>query len=289
MLEGTYAYDDYHIQAFEILSKGKVPKELNVFYEIKNFNKNIKFTLYKEVLQNRISLFKTWLKEGKMNYFHLPLLTNFELFIYCIKMHFSQKYYGENDFAKVTPEMIKLKFHNEIIWVDGLVMHNATIDASNKHLVFSNMQTNIKQKLNLVGIIYTVEHPENNDESDNEEQEEENEEEEEEEEEKEKEDKEEKKENEEIKEKTEEEKQYEEILKENKKNEYKVENQSVKIYIYGNLGNTMINKFYNDEPIGYFEFKMINSNINGQNYIYEHDIKITVDDYDDFIQNSKQN
>jgi len=51
----------------------------------------------------------------------------------------------------------------------------------------------------------------------------------------------------------------------------------------------MINKFYNDEPIGYFEFKMINSNINGQNYIYEHDIKITVDDYDDFIQNSKQN
>ena len=314
MLEGTYAYDDYHIQAFEILSKGKVPKELNVFYEIKNFNKNIKFTLYKEVLQNRISLFKTWLKEGKMNYFHLPLLTNFELFIYCIKMHFSQKYYGENDFAKVTPEMIKLKFistryktyeelasnekdfnyyssiyHNEIIWVDGLVMHNATIDASNKHLVFSNMQTNIKQKLNLVGIIYTVEHPENNDESDNEEQEEENEEEEEEEEEKEKEDKEEKKENEEIKEKTEEEKQYEEILKENKENEYKVENQSVKIYIYGNLGNTMINKFYNDEPIGYFEFKMINSNINGQNYIYEHDIKITVDDYDDFIQNSKQN
>ena len=218
----------------------------------------------------------------------------------------------------MTPEMINLKFistryktyeeleanekdlnyynsiyHNEIIWVDGLVLHNASIDASNKHLVFSNLQTKQKQKLNLVGIAYTIEHFENVDESEHEDEEEENEEEEEEaEEEKEKEEEqkkeeEEKKEEDEKKEKTEEEKQYEEIMKENKEAEYKVENQSVKIYIYGNLGNVMINKYYKDDPIGFFEFKMINSDINGQDYIFEHDIKVTVDDYDDFLPNTK--
>ena len=70
-----------------------------------------------------------------------------------IKMHFCRKYYGENDYAKITPDMISLKFvstkfstyeellssekdynyynsvyHNEIIWADGLVLNNATID-----------------------------------------------------------------------------------------------------------------------------------------------------------------
>ena len=27
-----------------------------------------------------------------------------------IKMHFCRKYYGENDYAKITPDMISLKF-----------------------------------------------------------------------------------------------------------------------------------------------------------------------------------
>ena len=101
--------------------------------------------------------------------------------MYCIRMHFCQKYYGENDYAKVTPEMINLKFistrfqtyqelesnekelnyyntvyHNEIIWVDGLVLNNASIDPSNRHLIFSNLQSNLKQKLNIVGIVYNV-------------------------------------------------------------------------------------------------------------------------------------
>ena len=99
MLEGKYAYDEYHLKSFEILGKSKVPKELNIFYEIQNFNKNIKFPLFKNVLLNRISIFKEWLREGKMNCYHLPLFTNIELFIYCIKMHFCQKYYGENDYS----------------------------------------------------------------------------------------------------------------------------------------------------------------------------------------------
>ena len=84
-------------------------------------------------------------------------------------MHFCRKYYGENDYSKVTPDMINLKFistkfptyeelvsnekdynyynnvyHNEIIWIDGLVLNNATIDPTNKHLLFSNLQNNIK-------------------------------------------------------------------------------------------------------------------------------------------------
>ena len=40
MLEGKYSYDEYHLRTFEILKKGKVPKELNIFYEIQKFNKN---------------------------------------------------------------------------------------------------------------------------------------------------------------------------------------------------------------------------------------------------------
>ena len=310
MLKGTYVYDEYHLKVFDILGKNRVPKELNIFYEIQNYNKNIKFNLYKEVLFNRISLFKTWLKEGNMKCYHLPLFTNIELFMYCIKMHFSQKYYGENDYSKVTPEMINLKFittryatydelansekdlnyynsiyHNEIIWVDGLILNNATIDASNKHLIFNNLQSNVKQKLNIVGIAYTVKRFENADDNEQEEEEEE-EEEEENEENKEKEENEEKKENEENKEKTEEEKKYEEILEENKE-EIKNKNQSMKIYIYGNTGNVMVNRFYNEEPIGFFEFKMINSDISGQSFINENDIKITIDDFDDFAKNSK--
>ena len=76
-------------------------------------------------------------------------------------------------------------------------------------------------------------------------------------------------------------------MEENKKEEFKSENQSVRIYIYGNKGNRMVNKYYNDDPIGFFEFKMINSDINGQNFINENDIKITIDDYDDFVKSNK--
>ena len=240
-LEGKYAYDEYHLKVFDILSKGKVPKELNIFYEIQNFNKNLKFSLFKNVLLNSISLFRSWLKEGKMNCYHLPLFTNIELFIYCIKMHFCQKYYGENDYSKITPEMINLKFistkyktyeelasngkelnyyntvyHNEIIWVDGLVLNNASIDPSNKHLILSNLQSNVKQKLNIVGIVYNVQHFENDDDG------EENAEEKEEEEEEEEEEKENKDENKENKDKDEEKKEETEEKKEKTEEEKKI-------------------------------------------------------------------
>ena len=49
----------------------------------------------------------------------------------------------------------------------------------------------------------------------------------------------------------------------------------------------MVNKYYNEEPFGFFEFKMINSDIDGQNFINENNIRITIDDYDDFIKSSK--
>ena len=110
MLEGKYAYDDYHLSVFEILGRGKVPKELNIFYDINYFNRNIRFSLYKDVLLNRISIFKKWLSDGTLKCFHLPLFTNIDLFIYSVKMHFCRKYYGENDYSKITPEMLSLKF-----------------------------------------------------------------------------------------------------------------------------------------------------------------------------------
>ena len=46
------------------------------------------------------------------------------------------------------------------------------------------------------------------------------------------------------------------------------------------------NKYYNEDPIGFFEFKMINNDINGQGFINENNIRITIDDYDDFEQSS---
>ena len=315
MLEGKYAYDDYHIKVFEILGKGKAPKELNIFYDINYFNKNIRFSLYKEVLLNRISTFKQWLREGSLKYYHLPFFNNVELFIYTLKMHFCRKYYGENDYAKITPDMLTLKFistkfatyeeletserdlnyynsvyHNEIIWVDGLVLNNATIDPTNKHLLFSNLQNNVKQKLNLVGITCVIQHNENDEFSDNNEIEnaEENEEEEEEKE-KEEEEKEEEEEEEEKKE-GKNEKKDENKEKEEKKDqekapdEYKIENQSVKIYIYGTKKDLICNKYYKEDPIGFFEFRMFNSELNGQNYIFEHGIRVTVEDYDDFVK-----
>ena len=319
MLEGKFAFDDYHFKVFEILGRGRVPKEVNIFYDINYFNKNIKFSLYKEVLLNRISILKQWLRDGNMKYFHLPIFSNIELFIYTIKMYFCRKYYGENDYAKVTPDMLTLKFistkyptyeelvenerdfnyynsayHNEIIWVDGLVLNNATIDPTNKHLLFSNLQNNIKQKLNLVGITYNVQHYENDEYSENVEEEvEENKEEEEEE-------KEEEKENEEEEEKSEMEEKEEkkEDKKENKEKkegsgennqgeDFKAENQSVKIYIYGNKNDILSNKYYKEDPIGFFEFRMFNSDLNGQSYIYEHEIRVTVEDYDDFVKAKK--
>ena len=323
MLEGKYTYDDYHLSVFEILGKGKVPKELNIFYDMNYFNRNIRFSLYKDVLLNRISIFKKWLSDGTLKYFHLPLFTNIELFIYSIKMHFCRKYYGENDYSKITPEMLSLKFistkyptyeelvanerdynyynsvyHNEIIWVDGLVLNNATIDQTNKHLLFSNLQNNVKQKLNLVGITYNIQHHENDDFSENndeiengeehEEEEEKEEENEEEEEEKEEEKKEETKTEKEKKEgKKENEEKKDQINEETNQENFKNENQSVKIYIYGNKKDLMSNKYYKEEPIGFFEFRMFNSDLNGQNYIYEHEISVTVEDYDDFLKNKK--
>ena len=328
MLEGNFTYDDYHLKVFEILGRGKVPKELNIFYEMKYFNKNIRFSLYKDVLENRISIYKKWLSDGSMKYYHLPIFTNIELFMNSIKMHFCRKYYGENDYAKITPDMISLKFvstkfstyeellssekdynyynsvyHNEIIWADGLVLNNATIDPTNKHLLFSNLQNNIKQKLNIVGITYIVQHNENDDFSENydeevdnnEENKEENKEQQEEEEkEEEKEEEEEDKSEESSENKSGEKKEDKKEENEEKKGEnhqdnntedFKNENQSVKIYIYGNNNDLMSNKYYKQEPIGFFEFRMFNSDLNGQNYIFEHDIKVTVEDYDDFVKN----
>ena len=320
MLEGKFAYDNYHFNIFEVLGKGRVPKELNIFYDINHFNRNIKFSLYKEVLLNRISIFKKWLSDGNLKYYHLPLFNNIELFIYTLKMNFCRKYYGENDYSKITPEMLILKFistkyptyeelisnekdynyynnvyHNEIIWVDGLVLNNATIDPTNKHLLFSNLQNNIKQKLNIVGITYTIQHHENDDFYENYEENEnieENEEEQQEEEEEEHNEEEEKKEekNDEKEEKEENNKNEEKKEGENKgkkQEEFKSENQSVKIYIYGNKKSILTNKYYKEDPIGFFEFRMFNSDLNGQNYIYEHEINVTIEDYDDFLKNKK--
>ena len=61
----------------------------------------------------------------------------------------------------------------------------------------------------------------------------------------------------------------------------------IKINIYENKKDLIINKYYKEEPIGFFEFRMFNSDLNWQNYFYEHEINVIIEDYDDFLKNKK--
>jgi hypothetical protein len=115
-----------------------------------------------KIIENRINTFKNWLKDGELECYHLPIFTNIELFFHCLKMNFCKKYYGENDYSKITPDMIILKFiitkyktfnelssdekelkyykdlyKNEIIWLDGLVLNNAYLSKNHKDIFLS--------------------------------------------------------------------------------------------------------------------------------------------------------
>ena len=278
MINGELNYKVEFFEIFKCLNENKVPPLLNIYNDIQFLNTPLNVNTYLKIIKNRLSLYKEWLREGNLKYYHLPLFSNDKLFIYSIKTHFCRKYYGDNDYSKITPDRINLKFiytkfktfedlysnekvfqhylsiyKNEIIWVDGLILNNCFI-SENGRINFNNYENNIKNKLNIVGITYSIEQffEENNSESESNSGDEDN--------------------AEEIEQKE----------NENENEEKKeLKNKKVNIYIYGNGQQSPNNIYYDNEPLGYMEFE-VDENLE-QDYIFENDIKITIEDLDDFI------
>ena len=201
---------------------------------------------------------------------------------------FCKKYFGENNYSKITPEMIKLKFNltkyrnstelnedengkkniiinhnNEVIFVDGLFLQNAFIDEKNKNIEISN-QKNKKYKLNIIVISYSIiKYKEENLNS-----------------------KEEIEESEELSEDEEDESNKNDINEEKEEEKNKIKNiyfddiESLKIYINEENIIKEKNQYYKNEPFGFIEFKFKNVELNDdENIIKENNIKIVIDDY----------
>ena len=329
MITGERLYNNLFYNNFKLLNEGLIPNYFNILNmnekigkENDNIENNWSLDLFKRILIYRINLFKAWLKDGYLKCYHLPLFDNIELFLNDLKMHFSKKYYGENDYSKVTPEMINLKFfsttystyeelsssddkninyynnlyNNEIIWVNGLILQNAKLDTDYYEYLIpnkNNEKTNIK--MNIIGITYFIHKYENEEE---EEEEEDN-------------DIEEKENNndengntngneghnesnnteskysetngektEKKTEKNEDNENNEEKKKKFKNNTFE-EAKKIKVYIYEKKNRCKYHKYYKENNIGFMEF-YVNSDKIDQNYIFEHDIKIIVDEFGEY-------
>ena len=281
IVKGEINYKTEFAEIFNYLNGNNVPPLLNIYNNIKYLNIPLNVNTYIKIIKNRISIYKQWLKEGNLNCYHLPIFTNVELFIHSLKMNFCRKYYGENDYSKITPDKINLKFiltkfksfedlssnektmkyyknmnKNEIIWVDGFILNNANISENGK-LNFNNKEKNIKNKMNIVGITYTIEQYFEENASENDSNSGDNDDEE----------------GEEKSESKEKDSMSEEMNK--------IKDNKLKIFIYGNSDECLYNKYYENEPFGYFEFDS-NEKVE-QDFIYENDIKIIIEDLDDFI------
>ena len=275
MIKGEYNYKKEFFDIFNELNNNCVPAILNIYNDISYLNIPLNINKYMKIINNRITLYKEWLREGNLKYYHLPIFTNIELFIYSLKMNFCRKYYGDNDYSKITPDRIMLKYiytkfktyedlssdenvmknyknlyKNEIIWMDGFILNNANI-SENGILILNKEQNKIKTKMNIIGVTYNVEQifEKDNDESESVSLDDENEE------------------DSEYKDKESEEQN---IQKKNK----------IKVFIYGSNNQNLINKYYDNEAIGYIEFES-DKNYE-QDYIYENGIKITIEDLEDF-------
>ena len=301
MIQGKINLTNTYYPIFKKLNEGRIPKILNIYDDINYLNQNFTFQSFNNIITNNISFYKQWIKDGFLPYYPLPVIHNHELFFYCVKLSFTKKFYGENDYSKITPDMISLKFfatkyktykelindeeflnkmnylyNNEVVWVDGFVMNNAKIDENNKIIIFNNIEKNIKEKMNIIGITYfankykdgnlEIYNNSKNYNNNNDEEEEEYEEEE----------KEINYKTEDINDKIESGEIYEEERNKDKN--------KVKVYIYGNKSPCEFNKFYVQDSVGFIEFFCGNGykeDIN-QNYIFEKTIKITIEDIHDF-------
>ena len=321
MINGERLYNNFYYQNFELLNKGLIPNDFNIINtnetisqkseSNKNDNENNwDIKLFKKIMIYRIKLFKAWLKDGCLAFYHLPLFHNIHLFLNDLKMYFCRKYYGENDYSKVTPEMISFKFiitksptyedlcsskdknlnyynnlyNSEIIWVNGLILQNAKLDKDfTQYLIVNQNNEKTKQKMNMIGITYSIskyktESEDNGNNEEKENQEEKNEE------------------SNGNESNTEsyvtESKNYSETgdIKDNKnethnndidaeeQNEIVIKERKIKVYIYEKKNRCKYHKHYIENSIGFMEFFVNNDKID-QNYIFEHDIKIYVDEF----------
>ena len=325
MINGERLYNNFYYKNFELLNKGLIPNDFNIINNNetifqksesnKNDNKNNwDIKLFKKIMKYRIKLFKAWLKDGCLEFYHLPLFHNINLFLNDLKMYFCRKYYGDNDYSKVTPEMISFKFiitnspsyedlcsskdknlnyynnlyNNEIIWVNGLILQNAKLDKDfPQYLIVNQNNEKTKQKMNMIGITYSIskyktesEDNENNEEKENQEEE-----------------------NEDTngnEGNTEsyvtESKNYSETgdIKDSKnakeaeiQNEIVVKEKKIKVNIYEKKNRCKYHKHYIENSIGFMEFFVNNDKID-QNYIFEHDIKIYVDEFGELDDEDKK-
>ena len=285
MINGNINYNEKYYEIFSSLNEGKIPKILNIYNNFEYSNININIDNYLEFISKRIDIFKNWLKDGQLEYYYLPIFINIELFFHSLKMNFCRKYYGENDYSKITPDMIDLKliptkyktfnelssdqkgfqyykklYQNEIIWVDGLILNNAYLSNNSKYIFFKK---DLKTKMNLVGITYIIKKYEDNINESEQTSEEENEE------------------KEEIEKEISSDK--EELNRNNNKDvnddekkDIINENNEVKVYLYGNKEYNVFNKYYENNSLGYIIFYLKEKN--PQNFIHEHDIRITIED-----------
>ena len=330
MINGERLYNNFYYKNFELLNKDLIPNDFNIINTNETIsqksesNKNDNETnwdikLFKKIMIYRIKLFKAWLKDGCLKFYHLPLFHNIHLFLNDLKMHFCRKYYGENDYSKVTPEMICFKFiitssptyedlcsskdknlnyyknlsNNEIIWVNGLILQNAKVDKDFDHyLIVNKNNEKTKEKMNMIGITYfiskyKIESEDNGNNEEKENQEEENDD-------------------------TNgnecntesyvtESKNYSETgnTKENKnetqnnakdaetQNEIVEKEKKIKVFIYEKKNRCKYHKHYIENSIGFMEFFVNNGKID-QNYIFEHDIKIYVDEFGEIDDEDKK-
>ena len=314
MITGERIYNNLFYKNFQNLNDDLIPTDFNIL----NMNENIEkdydndcngdlwtIELFKKIIIYRIYLYKTWLKDGALKCYHLPMFYNIQIFINDLKIHFSRKYYGENDYSKVTPDMISLKFfsttsptfndlcsskdrnldfynklyNNEIIWVNGLILQNAKLDKDySQYLIPNKNKEKTNTKMNLVGITYTINKYEEEEEDANNNEKENNEEE-----------------NEETESNVTESKysetngendeKKEENLEEKKEKIIKKiiikENKKIKVYIYEKKNRCKYHKYYKENSIGFIEFYVNNDKID-QNYIFEHDIRIIIDEFGDY-------
>ena len=71
--------------------------------------------------------------------------------------------------------------------------------------------------------------------------------------------------------------------KENEEEEEKIKTKTnkIKVYIHDNRDECLINKYYDGEAIGYIEFE--SEQKIEQDFIYENNIRITIEDLEDFL------
>ena len=273
-------YNEKYKEIFIKLFNDEIPNNLNF---INNQHEKIKLKEFETLLSKRINFIKNWIKNGNILNYNLSYFTNKKLFFNFLKMKFCRKYYEDNFFSKITPDMIKLNFiytkyknfdelekdvegkknlletnNNEIIFIDGMYIKNANIDYENYIIDISENQKNKINKMNIVGVTYNLIHYKIIKDEDSEEEESE---------------------------------ENEEEKNENTNNENNIEKEdNNNIKKEHEIKINIIDKNINDEDdnvLGSFEYKC--KNIININEINEKNIIIFFDDYYELENNNNEN